>query len=253
MGPLVPYFGGKNRLAKRIIERITPHTCYVEVFAGGAGVLFRKEPSRAEILNDLDLKLITLYRVVKHHPEEFYRQFKYTLFARDEFDRLQKVDPATLTDVQRAVRYYYLQRSAWGGMVAKQTFGTSATDPAKFNLFNLEQNITGAWQRLARVTIERLDFRELIPKYDRNATFFFLDPPYWQVPGYRHDFEEQDFRDLVAILAKVKGRFLMTINDTPEIRDIFGRFNIEEVQLKYAATNSAKARAKPNTELLISN
>lgn len=129
MGALIPYFGGKNRLAKRIVERITPHTCYVEVFAGGAGILFRKEPSKVEILNDLDLELVTLYRVVKHHPEEFHRQFKWTLFARDEFNRQKNVDPTTLTDVQRAVRFFYLQRAAFGGKVVGQTFGTATERP----------------------------------------------------------------------------------------------------------------------------
>jgi len=253
MGVLIPYFGGKNRLAKRIIEKITPHICYVEVFAGGAGVLFCKEQSKVEILNDLDRELITLYRVVKHHPEEFYRQFKWTLFARDEFDRLKKVDPSTLTDVQRAVRYYYLQRSAFGGKVVDQTFGMATERPPRVNLFNLETSITETWQRLAGVTIECLDFRNLIQRYDRSHTFFFLDPPYWSIPGYRHDFEEKDFLDLAELLKDLSGKFLMTINDAPEVRDIFGRFKIEEVQLKYSLSSTMKARSKTHTELFISN
>jgi len=253
MGVLIPYFGGKNRLAKRIIEKISPHTCYVEVFAGGAGVLFCKKQSKVEILNNLDRELITLYRVVKHHPEEFYRQFKWTLFARDEFDRLKKVDPSTLTDVQRAVRYYYLQRSAFGGKVVDQTFGTATERPPRVNLFNLETTITETWQRLAGVTIECLDFRNLIQRYDRTHTFFFLDPPYWNLPGYRHDFEEKDFLDLAELLKDLSGKFLMTINDTPEVREIFGRFKIEEAQLKYSLSSSMKARSKIHTELLISN
>lgn len=253
MDTLIPYFGGKNRLIKAILEKITPHTCYVEVFAGGAGVLFKKEPSKAEVLNDLDKELITFYRVIKNHPEEFHRQFKFSLVARDEFERLKNVDPETLTDIQRACRYFYLQKNAFGGKVTGQTFGTATTGPPSFNLFNLENIIHDAWLRLARVTIEREDFRKLIPHYDRPHSFFFLDPPYWKRPGYRHDFIEQDFLDLAEILADLKGRFLMTINDTPEVRKIFKRFTIEEVQLKYSVTNSAKVRAKQNTELLISN
>jgi len=225
----------------------------VEVFAGGAGVLFKKDPSFVEILNDLDKELITLYRVVKHHPEEFHKQFKYVLYARDEFSRLLKTNPETLTDVQRAVRYYYLQRSAFGGKVVGQTFGTATTNPPRMNLFELEQTITAAWQRLARVTVECLSFRDLIPRYDRPATFFFMDPPYWKIPGYRHDFVEQDFLDLAEILGKVKGKFLMTINDTPEIREIFGGFQIEEVTLKYSMSKETTARGKTRTELFISN
>jgi DNA adenine methylase len=253
MGPLVPYFGGKNRLAKQIINRITPHTCYTEVFAGGAGVLFRKEPSRAEILNDLDREIITLYRVVKHHPQEFHRQFENVLFSRDEFNRLQQIPPETLTDVQRAAKYFYLQRSAFGGRVVGQTFGTTRTSGPKLNLFNLQQKIHKTWQRLAGVTIECLDFRDLIKKYDSSETFFFMDPPYWQLPGYRSDFEEQDFIDLAELIMEMKGKCLMTINDCPEIREIFKDFLIEEVQLKYSMSASTKSRAKTRTELFISN
>lgn len=253
MGSLIPYFGGKTRLAKRIIEKIPSHGCYVEVFAGSATVLFSKEPSKAEVLNDFDRELVTFYRVIKHHPLEFHRQFELSLVSRDEFARLQQVPPDTLTDVQRAVRYFYLQKNSFGGKVTGQTFGTSTTRGPQLNLFNLERTIHDAWIRLGQVTIERLDFRKLIPKYDRPHTFYFLDPPYWQIPGYRHDFVEQDFHDLAETLSGIQGRFLMTINDTVEVREIFKRFTIEEVQLRYSMSRSDKARGKEHTELLVAN
>jgi len=253
MSQLIPYFGGKTRLAKKIIERMPEHSCYVEVFAGSATVLFKKQPSKAEVINDLDRELITLYRVIKNHPEEFHRQFKYCLAARDEFERLLKVDPATLTDVQRAARYFYLQRQAFGGKIIGRAFGTTTTTKPRFNLFSLEQIITESWQRLWNVTIEALDFRKIIPKYDRVHTWFFLDPPYWDLPGYNHDFVTQDFVDLAAILSRLKGKFLMTINDTKEVREIFKDFNIEEVKLKYSMSSDAASRKRERTELFISN
>ncbi|MBM9605979.1 DNA adenine methylase [Desulfopila inferna] len=110
MGALVPYFGGKSRLAKTIISKFPEHTCYVEVFAGGASVFFAKEPSKVEVLNDLDRDLVTLYRTVKNHPEELYRQFKYSLVSRAEFEREKEVNADTLTDIQRAARYLYLRK-----------------------------------------------------------------------------------------------------------------------------------------------
>jgi len=253
MGSLIPYFGGKTRLAKRIIEKIPAHGCYVEVFAGSATVLFAKEPSKSEVLNDFDRELITFYRVIKHHPLEFHRQFELSLVSRDEFARMLQVVPDTLTDVQRAVRYFYLQRNSFGGKVTSQTFGTSTSGPPRLNLFTLEHTIHDAWVRLAQVTIERLDFRKLIPKYDRPHSFFFLDPPYWQIPGYRHDFAEQDFYDLASTLSGIQGRFLMTINDTSEVREIFKGFMIEEVQLRYSVNHDSKSRSQMRTELLVSN
>jgi DNA adenine methylase len=236
-----------------IINKIPEHACYVEVFAGGASVFFGKDPSTTEVINDLDKDLVTLYRTVKHHPEELYRQFKFSLVARSEFEREKAVNPETLTDIQRAARYLYLQKSAFGGHITGQTFGTTTTGKPRLNLLTIETTIENAWQRLAQVQIECKDFRDLIPRYDRPHTFFFMDPPYWCIPGYKYDFEEKDFIDLANILQNIKGKFLMTINDTPEVRSIFGQFNIQETTLKYSMSTKAKSRAKTRTELLISN
>jgi len=253
MGALIPYFGGKSRLAKNIISKFPEHSCYVEVFAGGASVFFTKQPSKTEVLNDLDLDLVTLYRTVKHHPEELYKQFKFSLVSRAEFEREKMVNAETLTDIQRAARYLYLQKTAFGGHITGQTFGIATTGKPRLNLFTLQTILEESWQRLAQVIIECKDFRDLIPRYDREHTLFFLDPPYWKIPGYKYDFTDNDFQDLMRILGSIKGKFLMTINDTPEVRELFNGFNIEEVHLKYSVSTKAKSRAKQRTELLISN
>jgi len=129
----------------------------------------------------------------------------------------------------------------------------STTGKPRFNLLTLESTIEKAWQRLINVQIECKDFRDLIPRYDRPHSFFFLDPPYWNIPGYKHDFKEPDFLELAEILHKLKGRFLMTINDTDEVRDIFQGFLIKEVTLKYSVSTKPQSRATQRTELLISN
>jgi DNA adenine methylase len=250
---LIPYFGGKGRLAKTIIAKFPEHQCYVEVFAGAANIFFTKAAEGIEVINDLDRDLVTLYRSVKHHPEELHRQFKFSLVSRDEFERLMHVDPDTLTDIQRAARYLYLQRMCFGGRSRGRTFGTSTTTLPKLNLFTLQRLLEEAWIRLSRVTIECLDFRALIPRYDRDYTLFFLDPPYWDINCYKHNFVEQDFLDLADVLSGIKGRFLMTINDTSEVREIFDRFTIEEVELKYSMSKKEGSRAQVRTELLISN
>lgn len=253
MGALIPYFGGKSRLAKNIIARFPEHQCYVEVFAGAANVFFAKEARGTEVINDLDLDLVTLYRTVKHHPEELHRQFKYVLISRDEFSRLLQVNPDTLTDIQRAARYLYLQRMCFGGRSKGRSFGTSTTGVPRLNLFTLQRLLEEAWLRLSQVMIECLDFRDLIPRYDREHTLFFLDPLYLKFNCYEHNFAEKDFYDLAEVLAGIKGRFMMTINDTPEVREIFKRFWIEEVELKYSMSKKEGSRAQIRTELLIGN
>jgi DNA adenine methylase len=86
----------------------------VEPFAGAAWVLFGKPPSNVEVLNDIDQDLITFFRVVKEKPEALIASFKWTFASRAEFNRLAQQDPTTLSDVDRAHRFYYLIMAGWG-------------------------------------------------------------------------------------------------------------------------------------------
>jgi DNA adenine methylase len=166
---------------------------------------------------------------------------------------MMQTNPETLTDIQRAARYIYLQRMCFGGRSRGRVFGTSTTGTPRLNLFTLQRLLEEAWIRLGQVMIECMDFRQLIPRYDRPHTLFFLDPPYWKINGYEHNFIEKDFYDLAELLGGIKGRFLMTLNDTPEVRDIFKLFRIDEVELKYSMSKKEGSRSQVRTELLIGN
>src|SRR5262245_7260405 len=107
-GPL-SYIGGKNRIARPIIKIFPKHTTYVEPFAGGAQILFHKEPSEAEVLNDLNDEIVNFFRVVQLHNEEFLRYLQFIVVSRKWFSLFQSQTPATLTDIQRAARFFYLQ------------------------------------------------------------------------------------------------------------------------------------------------
>jgi len=126
------YLGGKSRLAIRIAAEIpTDHTCYCEPFCGACWVLFAKEPSKAEVINDADSELATFWRVIQNHLQEFIRYYQHAVTSREIFEIEQAKQPGTLTDIQRACRYFYLQKLAFGGQTTKRTFGTSATGPAR--------------------------------------------------------------------------------------------------------------------------
>jgi len=96
-GPL-SYIGGKNRLAKRVIEIFPKHTTYVEAFAGGAQVFFRKEPSKVEVLNDLDGEVVNFYRVCQAHHDELVRYFRFVVVSRNWFDLMRATDPRALLE-----------------------------------------------------------------------------------------------------------------------------------------------------------
>lgn len=246
------YIGGKSRLAKQIISLIPEHKTYAEVFSGGAWIFFSKEPSKSEVINDLDSDLISFYRVVQKHLEEFLKQFKWLLTSREWFkDWKDQLEGRGLTDIEKAARYYYVQRLAFGGRVRNRSFGI-ATDgrPPRINILRLEEEMSAIHLRLANVTIENLSWRELIARYDRPDTFFYCDPPYYKCKDYKHNFILKDYKKIAQILKQIKGRFMLSINDHPDMRQIFQDFNRKEVSLLYSISQAAPTEAN---ELIYSN
>jgi len=249
--PIIPWIGGKRRLAKHIIPQFPAHTTYVEPFCGGAALYFMKEPAHVEVLNDVNGDLVNLYRVVKHHLEEFLRHFKWSLISREQYLWHQETNPATLTDIQRAERFYYLQKLAFGGKVSGQHFGTAASAPPKLNYNRLADDLADAHLRLSRTTVERLDWAECIRRYDRDYTLFYLDPPYWGTEGYGVDFGLEQY-DRMAELAKTcLGKMIISVNDIPEMRQAFNGLRIESVDINYTVGGNAKTKA--TKELIIKN
>lgn len=98
--PVIPWIGGKRRLANWILPRFPEHECYVEAFAGGGALFFAKDEAKVEVLNDFDGELVNMYRVIQHHLEEFIRQFKWSLSSRQIYEWLKMTHPETLTDIQ---------------------------------------------------------------------------------------------------------------------------------------------------------
>ena len=249
--PIIPWIGGKRRLAKTIIPMFPEHECYVEPFAGGAALYFMKQPAHTEVINDINGELVNLYRVVKNHLDEFIKQFKWTLISRDQFNHHKITPNDILTDIQRAARFYYLQKMAFGGKVESQTFGTATTSPPRLNLLRIEEELSQAHIRLVRTFIEHLSWQDCIKKYDREHTLFYLDPPYYGTEGYGVDFGVEQY-DIMASLAKsIKGKMIISVNDIPEMRKAFDGLNITTTDITYTVGGNGKS--KPVKELIIRN
>ena len=233
--PLV-YVGGKSILSKTLVSLIPEHKVYCEVFAGAGWVFFGKEQEKNEILNDLDSDIISFYRVLQNHLEEFLRQFKWLLQSREWFeDWKNQIEGRGLTDIQRAARYYYIQRLCFGGRVSSRNFGVSPERPMRINLVRMEEELSAVHLRLSGVMIENLPWDEFIKRYDRPETFFYLDPPYYKAPCYKHNFYElEDYIKIAEVLRNIRGSFLLSLNDDPEIREVFKDFELNPVSLCYS-------------------
>lgn len=255
MNSFLAYMGGKSLLARKIIPKIPEHKCYVEVFAGAAWLLFKKEEttSDVEIINDINLDLVTLYRVVKHHLEEFIRYFKWLLVSRDEFYRFRKEDPETLTDIQKAVRFYYLLKLGYAARIKDPSFSIATTSKPRLNLLRIEEELSAVHLRLSRVYIENRSYAAVFTRFGKPDTFFYIDPPYYGCEDYYGEgiFARDDFMKLRDILASISGKFILSINDVGHIRDLFKGFRIETVATSYSAAGADKK--KYVNELLIMN
>lgn len=237
--PPAAWIGGKRQLAARLVGMINaiPHVTYAEPFVGMGGVFFRRTRApRSEIINDRNGEVVNLFRILQRHYPQFMDTLKFQITSRREFDRLKACDPATLTDLERAARFLYLQKLAFGGKVAGQNFGVSLERGARFNLNRLAPQLEDVHERLSGVIIENLDWLAFIDRYDRPGTLFYLDPPYW---GGEDDYGKALFsRDQYAALAQrlsvIKGAFILSLNAVQAVFETFSNFDFQEVDLTYS-------------------
>ncbi|MGE6741710.1 DNA adenine methylase [Allorhizobium pseudoryzae] len=252
--PAAAYIGGKRILAKTVIARInaTPHEAYCEPFVGMGGIFLRRSMApKMEAINDINGEVANLFRILQRHYPQFMDTLRFQVTSRREFERLSRTDPSTLTDLERAARFLYLQRLAFGGKVRGQTFGVTM-DGGRFNLMKLAPQLEEIHERMAGVVIENLGWRAFIERYDRPSTLFYLDPPYW---GCEDDygkavFSRDDFAKMAEVLARIRGRFILSLNAVREVFETFSKFSIEEVDCSYSI--QGQGRSKEVKEVVIS-
>ncbi|MAC59520.1 MAG: DNA methyltransferase [Novosphingobium sp.] len=253
--PLAGYIGGKRQLAKRLITLINSieHRTYAEVFVGMGGVFLRRDQRpKAEVINDWSEDVATFFRVVQHHYVAFLDMLRWQVTSRAGFEKLAAMDPASLTDLQRSARFLYLQRLAFGGKVRGRAFGVDPRGPARFDVTKLGPMIEAVHERLAGVVIERLPWADFLSRYDRPGTLFYLDPPYFgSEDDYGRDlFDRSQFEAMSDQLRRLQGRFILSLNDHPEVRRIFEGFDFREEQLTYSISGGAGTKAR---EVIITN
>ena len=253
---LINWVGGKRLLRKTIAPLIPKDIkSYIEPFGGGGWVLFYKDRwADLEIYNDLDGRLVNLFRIVKYHPNAFKEEYKYLLGSRDMF--FQFLNGTFITDIQKAVQFYFIITRSFGGKGS--SFGTvkKSSGGASKSQKNVLDKIDAIHERLDKVMIENRDFETLIKQYDFEDAFFYCDPPYSQGCGYNvtstKDFDHERLRE---VLGNIKGRFLLSYDDSPKIRELYKGFEMIEVERLNGINNRSDVenRKKIFRELLIAN
>ncbi len=248
MKPCLKRAGGKSRLLKHIIHIIesSPHTCYCEVFAGGAAVLLSKTPATCEVLNDIDGDLVNFFLQAKFHPSALASELENLPHSRYLFNLLKR--DTGITELQRAARYFYRNTSSMFGK--GENYAVAKTD-GRTSIRNKLASLAPLSARLDRVSIERLDWQRCMSLYDSPETLFYLDPPYTAGKCDQYNlFTMEDIHAIAVTLSKLKGKWLLSINDTPEIRSLFEPFQTQEIETT-ASMRNARSPGSTFKELLI--
>lgn len=247
------WVGGKKALRDEILARFPRnYRRYIEVFGGAGWVLFHKPPGNDfEVFNDFNGNLVNLYRCVREQPEALRDELRYMLNSRLDFEYMKGMlhSQAVLPDVRRAAYYYALIRYSYAA--GTSTFGSQPH--AMWNNFPLIESAAG---RLQKVVIENKDCMKLIRQYDRPEGFFYCDPPYYNADQYYEAVSTNGFdhAGLADALLGIKGKFLLSYNDCPEIRALYDRPGIVVEGISRLSNIAQRyENGKQYPELLISN
>lgn len=253
MNSFMSWIGGKKALRDEIISRFpTDYKRYIEVFGGGGWVLFHKNPGNDfEVYNDRNPNLVNLYRCVRDHPDELISELTYALNSRTDFDYIRKVmkTPTEIPDVKRAAYFYQLIRYSYAS-------GLDSYASQPHSMWNNFPLITNACARLQKVVIENKDFEKLIDQYDRPESFFYCDPPYFETEDYYEDvgFTKADHIRLADRLSSIEGKYLLSYNDCPEIRELYESRGARIESISRLSNIAQRYEAgKQYDELIISN
>ena len=247
------WVGGKKALRDEILARFPlRYKRYIEVFGGAGWVLFHKPPGNDfEVFNDFNGNLVNLYRCVREQPEKLCGELRYLLNSRLDFEYMKQMlhSQAVLPDVRRAAYYYALIRYSYAA--GTSTFGSQPH--AMWNNFPLIEAAAG---RLQKVIVENKDCVKLISQYDRPESFFYCDPPYYQADQYYEAVSADGFdhQGLAEAPFGIKGKFLLSYNDCPYIRELYARPGVV-IEGTTRLSNIAQRydNGKQYPELLIAN
>ena len=255
---IIPYYGGKYFLSQKLVPMIPKHSRYIEMFAGGLSMFFRKKKVDWNVVNDLDKNVVNLYTVLAEEFDEFVHYIQWYVKSRKMHevlkDYIKNTEVENIPDAKRAARYYYLIRCSFNN----NPQGTFSKNSADWNTDKLIQDLKHSRTYLNDVLIENLDFRTLVDKYPPDkGDFWYLDPPYI-VAGTRNDYyihslveqDHIDLRNICRVIDEKGGRFMVSYDDKPEVHELYEEWQIDAIPVKYAGQTTKRDY---KNELVITN
>jgi DNA adenine methylase len=254
--PLI-WFGGKSKVANEIINRMPDHKVYVEPFGGAAHVIAQKPEAKTDVYNDIDGDLVNFLLVARADTEKFIVAAESLPYSRQLYERWKREGLEGLNDFDRAIRFFYLNRSgiSGGNNPDKARTGwrhstTASQNPAK-GYSNACQLIKMFSKRIQNVMIEHDDFKKIIEKYDSPDTLFYIDPPYiGREKYYAGGFTDQDHRELAFLLNRIQGKAIVSYYYEPILDELYSSWRQETYVATKQVVNGTSCKAE---ELLLMN
>ena len=259
----ITYYGGKQRLCSTIINMMPKHDIYVEPFFGGGSVFWAKEPSKVEVINDIESRVIVFYKQVVNNFEELHNRISNTLHSEAEWLRARRIyyrngehSAANVFDVDKAWAFWVLTNMGYSGSPnCGWKWDNAGSTPTLIN--NKRKEFTAALKnRLATVQISCRDAITVIEQRDTPKTFFYLDPPYINCCQQHYSgYSSNDFSILITTLGMLKGKFILSNFWSDElekaIKTYKWKYKIVESNLTVAGNCRVNNRKKQ--EILVYN
>lgn len=254
----VTYYGGKQQLVKTILPMIPVHNLYCEPFAGGAAIFFAKQKSEVEVLNDTNRELINFYRVLQSDFTSLEKEVMITLHSRDLHRKACVIynNPDMFSDLKRAWALWVLSSQgfagqldgSWGYDITKNS--TPKRLENKKQAFNTDLAI-----RMQEVHLESADALYIIRGRDREESFFYVDPPYYNSNmGHYDGYSIDDFEALLKLLSGLRGKFLLSSYPSEILKEYSKKNGWQTKSIEGRVSVAAKnGKTKTKTEVLTFN
>jgi len=265
---LVIWIGGKSFIADWIVSFFPPHRVYVEVFGGGASVLFAKEPSDVEVYNDINGDLVNFFKVLRDRTDELKQYLDLTPMSRQLFYEAKEMlkEGKCRDEVERAALFLYVNCASVNGVGSFSSRVSSTRLSVAKKLRGKVDMLYEYAERFKEVIIENLDFKQVIKQYDGEDTLFYVDPPYMFSKKLHTKSSDRDYYgtgwgwtkhvELADMLKNIRGKFVLSYYPYSDVYTLYPQkdFHYETKEVVRFSVKVNKGFSKPKaTELLIMN
>lgn len=253
----ISYYGGKQNLVTTILPLIQPHNLYCEPFCGGAAVFWAKEPSPVEVINDINEELINFYRVLQSRFDDLWAMVQNTMHSRrlhNDADVIYK-HPHLFGEVDRAWALWVQTNQSFTSKISGGWAYGRQSNVCEKKTNNQKDRFRELYRdRLKHVQVECNEALKVITSRDTPETFFYLDPPYPDTNlGHYGGYNLAHFEELLAIISRIQGKFLLSSYDYPLLAEYAKRNGWYQIRKEFVISAKKGKRDKKKTEVLTAN